>query len=178
MGSGCSFREPYPDEWAGLGEIAEGCPDIAGTYDNRGQLFNKAGEHSWHSCLSGYLGLSQVNPTATRVEISQPDSDRIEITAWENENRLMQKNYSRETGDFKCEAGFVEFDRPEGWFAESEILGLGYEWGDFRFRRSTDGALIMEITSSGFGTVYLLPVAVTQGSWYRFEPIEGEPISK
>ena len=82
---------------------------------------------------------------------------------------MAQKTYSKQNGDYECESGFVKIDTSGGWFAGSEVMG--YERGALLFRKSTDGALIMQSASSGFGVVLLIiPAATDQQLWYRFEP--------
>ena len=142
-------------------------------YADQGDLdpesLKATGEGWWHVSLSGYLGLSRDTTTTTHVEISQPNAWNIGVTTWEDDVLLSQKTYSRQHGDYECESGFVKIDTSEDWFADSEVMG--YERGALLFRKSTDGALIMQSASSGFGMVLLiLPAAADQQLWYRFEP--------
>ena len=171
--NGCTFHAPYPTEWAELEHIPEDCPNIAGIYVDRGDLDPESAKATgvgwWHVSLSGYLGLGHDTRTTTHVEISQPNARIIEVTAWENDVLLSQKTYSRQHGAYECESGFVKIDTSESWFAGSEVMG--YERGALLFRKSIDGALIMQSTSSGFGMVLLiLPAVADQQLWYRFEP--------
>jgi len=126
------------------------------------------GEGWWHVSLSGYLGLSRDKTTRTHVEISQPNAWNIEATAWADDVLLSQKTYSKQHGDYECDSGFVKIDTSERWFADSEVMG--YERGALLSRKSTDGGLMMQSTSSGFVMVLIvLPAAADSQRWYRFE---------
>jgi len=156
--NGCTLHAPYPTEWAELEQIPDDCPNIKEIYVDQGHLdpesVKATGEGWWHASLSGYLGLSRDTTTTTHVEISQPNAWNIEVTAWEDDVLLSQKTYSRQHGDYEYESGFVKIDTSERWFADSEMVG--YERGALLVRKSSDGALIMQSTSSGFGMVLLV----------------------
>jgi hypothetical protein len=175
MLNACSFREPYPQEWAALKDVPGDCPNIAGTFYDFGQIDPESAKTTgaiWrHASLIGAVSRSRKAASATHVVIAQPDGEHLTFVAWQDEALLETMTYSRRNGDYKCEAGFVRFDTSEGWFGDPGGEVMGYEKGSNSFGKSEDGALIMRTESGGFGLVYLfIPAAVSESHWYRFEP--------
>ena len=176
--SGCVFREQYPEEWEGLQEVSDECPNIAGTYKNIGQLDPSTVEKGqytayWEIPLTGELldsGRGEEAISATHVEIAQPTPGILEVKAWEESELVTTKRYYEESGDFKCKSGFLVIHFATNCGGAPEAFGCGSR--NDHFAKGTDGALILKLNEKGVGAVMIIiPAAVSDWRWYRFDAI-------
>ncbi len=176
LASGCVFKEPFPDEWGTIQESSDECPKIAGIYNNLGQLEPSTiekGQYTayWEIPLTGelfYEGNGEEVTSATHVEITQPKPGVIYVTAWDDSEIVATASFSKNEGDYKCKSGFVVFHLGTSCGGTTEAFGCGSRKD--HFATSTDGALILKVNEKGIGAaLILLPAAVSEWRWYRFE---------
>lgn len=76
-----------------------------------------------------------------------------------HESRILQR------GDhYRCEDGWLLLETSR-WVAENVS---GFESTTYRFRKTNDGSMVVQVSSSGVGVVFVVPVAGSSTEWYRF----------
>ncbi|MBP9034228.1 MAG: hypothetical protein KBG29_10065 [Pseudomonadales bacterium] len=175
---GCVFQEHYPSQWGELAPVRGDCADIRGVYSDWGHPDpNEVEEGMGGSRVSAFLSRQlianwkEIGPP-THVEISQADDDTLTATAWEHNKKLAETTYRRSEGEFTCKSGFIALIGEYSCVMAEGVMACDKPEG--HFRKSNDGALILKANSRGFGTVYIVPVIVSEWHWYRFErmPVE------
>lgn len=55
------------------------------------------------------------------------------------------------------------------WIAEN---ASGFESVTYRFRKASDGALVVQVRSSGIGVAFVIPFAGSSSEWHRFFEVD------
>jgi hypothetical protein len=165
--SSCVYIQTYPKHWQAPPESGSPCPTIAGNYENEGETPD-GDRIRLHKLLfpSQWTGANYAG--VAHIEIEQPDSDAIKVTAWSFMKSLGDITYSKQRDEFVCESGYVSIDKPTHRSDNKFVAGA--EWGARRFAKSRDGYLVVQAKGSGVGVFSVIPVAETHTLWYRFRP--------
>ena len=70
--------------------------------------------------------------------------------------------------DYRCEDGWLLLASSR-WIAEQLS---SFESITYRFRKTYEGAMVVQVSSSGVGVVFVVPVAGSLTEWHRFLPAE------
>lgn len=158
----CAFSDPYPASWGPISPLpSEDCRQFEASYGVRGE---RAGE-SAPSYLTFLFFLPQAESArATRVSFSLLGNDILEVTLWEDANRLLSRTLTTQAGEFACEKGLLVVRRAR-WVMEGQAAGR--EDITIEFAVAGD-QLVAKVKESVVGLAVVIPVAATQTRWYRF----------
>lgn len=161
--SACSFHNSYPANWAPL-QLSSSieCPNIAGTYINKGEGDNPKYEPelSWHLFRN-----SAPWKEATHISFEQNDNKLLNITLWNEEKRIFNKQLNNTSNEFICEEGLLKIKTRE--YLNREGV-LGTEWSVLGLVRS-ENYLVVKNESGAIGMMFIVPVAGSGTNWYRFK---------
>lgn len=171
LSSGCSSHGAYPVEWGGLSASpADSCPSLAGEFQNAGERAVPQGGSPQSSppYLSSYfLADTAAAARATRVRITGDANTELMVEALGEaaspEPRVLQRQE-----DYRCEDGWLVLASSR-WVAEQVS---GFESMTYRFRRANDGALVVQVSASALGVIFVVPIAGSSTEWHRFPPVE------
>ena len=164
----CVMLPDYPAAWAPVSEApGKTCPDLAGVYAN--ESADPPGEYLF-SLLRGQSGTRHERAASAINVVSQPAEGSLQVDVHLPGTPAPQysASFSREKGDFDCDAGWLAFKR--GVDASGQAEWTGVSRVAVSLARSSDGFLVARKNVVGAGTVaVLIPVAGTQTTWYRFK---------
>lgn len=169
--TGCSSHGVYPVEWGSLsrGE-GDGCPSLAGVYWNAGERAVPAGGSPQYSppYLSSYFFAdTAAGARATRVRIRGDANAELTVAALGEGVSLAPRLLTQQV-HYRCEDGWLLLESSR-WMAEQVS---GFESMTYRFRRTNDGAMAVQVSTSGVGVVFVVPIAGRSTEWHRFLPAE------
>lgn len=159
---GCAGHRLYPESWAPIAApTTQDCTHFAGTYGDRGE---SPGSSNRPSLTRTLLGPSSGWARATRVSLSLPRIELLEVTVWEGTSRLFSRVLSSWAGHFTCEAGrlVVRNERLVSAIGGAEIEKVTITLG------TTDGDLVAQVKHVDVGGMAIMPVAGITTSWLRF----------
>lgn len=164
---GCSFHSVYPVEWGGFSPVVgNSCPSLAGVFQNAGERSVPEGGSPRYSppyLASYFLADSAAAARANRVRVTGDAEAELAVELLGEEPPLEPRILQR--GDhYRCEDGWLLLETSR-WVAENVS---GFESTTYRFRRTNDGAMVIQESSSGVGVVFVVPVAGSATEWYRF----------
>lgn len=160
--AGCVVNHPYPDAWTPLpAPPTRDCHHFQGEYQDRGEF---PGYENRPSLTLELFGSGTPWGRATRVSLSLPRSDTLEVTVWEGASALFARTLSAEAGDFACDAGQLVV-RDQRGFAGAGVGGFEKVTITLGL---TDDHLVAQVKQMAAGLVLIVPAAGSTTSWYRF----------
>lgn len=168
---GCSSHVAYPVEWGGLSSAGgDRCPSLSGVFRNAGEIALLEGDSPRYSSphLSHYFFADAAAAArADHVRITGDANVGLTVALLGEEASLAPLTLQRQE-DYRCE---------EGWLLMKSTHSVaeqvsGFEFVTYRFRKTNDGALVVRISSSGVGVIFVVPVAGSSTEWHRFLPAE------
>lgn len=166
---GCSSHGVYPVEWGGL-SAAEGdsCPSVAGVYQNAGERAVPKGGSPQYSppYLSSYFfadTAAEARENRVRITGEADVALRIELL---DEQASVEPRLLLRQEHYRCEDGWLLLETSR-WMAEQ---ASGFESMAYRFRKTDDGAMVVRVSASAVGVVFVVPVAGSSTEWHRFLP--------
>lgn len=169
--SGCSSHGAYPVEWGGLSPaVADSCPSLAGEFQNAGERAVPEGGSPQYSppYLSSYfLADTAATARAKRVRITGDANAGLSVEVL-GEAASLESHILRRDEDYRCEDGWLLLASSR-WVAEQVS---GFESMTYRFRKTNDGALVVQVNASAFGVILVVPIAGSSTEWHRFQPVE------
>lgn len=169
---GCSSHGVYPVEWGGLSPAAgdDSCPSLTGVYQNAGERAVPQGGSPQYSppYLTGYFFADTAAAAhAKRVRITGDASGVLTVEAL-GEDASLEPRILQRQDDYRCEDGWLLLESSR-WMAEQVS---GFESLTYRLRKTHDGSLVVQVSASGVGVVFVVPVAGSSTEWHRFPPVE------
>lgn len=155
----CTFTDPYPASWGALSTpLSEDCRHVEGNYSNPGESAGSS-DHPWLTWV-----LFGQSLRATRVNLSLPRNGVLEVTGWENTDRVFSQTLTTQAGEFACEKGLLVVRRRH-WVHEGQAVARS----EFTIELAAAGDdLVAKMTESAIGLAVVVPVAGTLTRWYRF----------
>jgi hypothetical protein len=156
----CAFTEPYPAAWVSPAPPAsDDCRHLEGHY---GDLGERPGSQAQPSLA--YLLLERGAAYATRVSLSLPRKDLMEVVLWKDSTLWLTRTLSAGQDQFACDRGMLVLRRGR-WVNE----GQGHGRETFTIELSAAGDwLIARERESVVGLAVVFPVVASQTRWYRF----------
>ncbi|CAM3316984.1 hypothetical protein [Halomonas lysinitropha] len=171
LSSGCSSHGTYPVEWGGLSASpGDSCPSLTGVYRNAGERAVPEGGSPQYSppYLSSYFHANSTTAVrAKRVRITGDANAELMVEALDEAAPLEQRILQRQE-DYLCEDGWLLLESSR-WVAEQVS---GFESMTYRFTRANDGTLVVQVSASALGVIFVVPVAGSSTEWHRFQPVE------
>ncbi|MDR9440295.1 MAG: hypothetical protein RI841_12520 [Halomonas sp.] len=168
---GCSSHGIYPVEWGDLSPAAgDSCPLLTGMYQNGGERAVPEGGSPQYSppyLTSYFFADTAAAARAKRVRITGDANAVLTVEALGKDASLEPRILQRQD-HYRCEDGWLLLESSR-WVAEQVS---GFESMTYRFRKTNDGALVVQVSSSGVGVVFVVPVAGSSTEWHRFLPVE------
>jgi hypothetical protein len=165
----CVWHPRYPGAWAPRERVAPGlCPDVAGTYEDAGESASKSPEPRRLSSIL-LIGHPVQAPSATTVELRQPDADTLEVLARDGPEVIAQRVFSRAAGGFSWNSKRLRLSYGLRGIA-GEGFALGGCWLRIYLARNSDGWLVVRHRAEEAGLVYIIPVLGSTSGWCRFPP--------
>ncbi|MEX1299297.1 MAG: hypothetical protein AB1Z38_02430 [Desulfotignum sp.] len=168
---GCSSHGVYPVEWGALSPAGgNSCPLLSGVFQNAGERAVPEGGSPQYSppYLSSYFFADTAAAArAKRVRITGDPNGDLMIELLGEDVSLEPVILQRQDG-YRCEDGWL-------LLAASRRMAenvSGFESMTYRFRRTYEGAMVVQVSSSGVGVVFVVPVAGSSTEWHRFLPAE------
>jgi hypothetical protein len=162
--TGCAVGDqPYPANWDPVSPASTAdCAAFRGSYADRGET---AGHATDPSLTRELFGNASDWKDATRVEFSQPTSERIDVAVWRGEQKSFTRHLTRQAGEIACQSGRLVL-RNKRWMATDTISGR--EAIIMEFDR-TGNYLVGRLTETTYGVLFaVVPVAAESKRWYRF----------
>ena len=191
--SGCTvgkFDVDYPRTWAQrLTTEEQTCPNISGTYVNKGERRITNGGDCYNECGSliselttgsDLISIFKITTHLTSespdhtIEIQQFANQEISITEWwgngQERSRISTFQLTQEKGDYQCETGELILKTR----VHTMILIIGNAIGTESrvFSKATDGSLVMKRFTKVGGHVLVFPEAYGVGEWVRWNKVE------
>lgn len=165
--SGCSSHGVYPEEWDALSSVnGDSCPVITGVFRNPGERAVPPGGSPQYSppfLSSFFFEDTAAAAGARRVRITGHAESQLSIELLGGHMspgpRILQTQEH-----YRCEDGWLLM-KSFNWIAEN---ASGFESITYRFRKANDDALVVQVSSSGVGVVFVIPFAGSSSEWYRF----------
>lgn len=171
LSTGCSSHGAYPVEWGDLSPaVGESCPSLAGEFQNAGERAVPEGGSPQYSppYLSSYFFADTAAAArAKRVRITGDGNEALKVELF-GEAASPQPRILQRQEDYRCEDGWLLLESSR-WVAEQVS---GFESMTYRFRRANDGALVVQVSASALGVIFLVPIAGSSTEWHRFPPAE------
>jgi hypothetical protein len=163
---GCAVTEyKYPLAWDPLlPPTSADCGRFEGSYADRGEMAGK----SWQPSLTlGLFGTHSAWEDATRVDLSLPTEDTLEIRVWGKDKTkpLFMRSLKAQANDFTCKAGRLTV-RNKRWVAGDMFSGREDVVIEFN---APANYLIAQINETNYGVLFaIVPITGTAQNWYRF----------
>jgi len=184
---GCVSVPSYPSDWAPVTKSEGPCPNLSGTYANNGDVApDDAPKRDLVGLVSGYPNIP-AGDTVTRIAIIQTQ-DAISIEAFNADRRLGHWAYRLISMDearpgidpttvASCFMGFVGITLMSEGSSQLEAPYTAIREVGARFRKATDGSLIVQLVHFQFGVVLVPGVLMPSNyarrdSLYRFPAVE------
>ncbi|MDW7748294.1 hypothetical protein [Halomonas sp.] len=168
---GCSSHGVYPVEWGGLSASpGESCPTLAGEFQNAGERSVPEGGSPQYSppYLSSYfLADTATAARAKRVRFTGDANEALKVELL-GEDASLEPLILQRQEDYRCEGGWMLLESSR-WVAE-QVSGV--ESLTYRLRKADDGALVVRVSASAFGVIFVVPIAGSSTEWHRFPPGE------
>ncbi len=179
LASGCATVPVPPIQWSApeAPRADSDCETIAGVYENVGE--NLRGQKtyltpSWFPSLNPSLFVFVAPPIPfnkiqeiRNVTISRKSRNHTEITASTASEQFLVRNLLRETGEFDCQGGVLNFTTTHLIGTSSSI---GTNTKKYSFYKA-DGFLIEHIENRDNALVLILPLSLGWTDTYRFKEI-------
>jgi len=159
--AGCVYSARYPADWPRPEAVADGCPDISGSYLEYGEsaLLDQVGMRSAPASLSDYF-FGRGDPRDTLIAISQLNERSISVAEVHAGDALRTRELNQ-NDDFSCTEGKIWFDRGN-WIGEGSAEDLVFYAGGEKMRlgfsRTVDGSLLGEFHTRGAVLAVVVPV--------------------
>lgn len=170
MASGCSSHGVYPEEWKALPSVSgDSCPVITGVYWNPGERAVPPGGSPQYSppFLSSVFFEDTAAASAQRVRITGHAESQLKVELLSGPTspgpRILKPQEH-----YRCEGGWLLM-KSFNWIAEN---ASGFESVTYRFRKASDGALVVQVRSSGIGVAFVIPFAGSSSEWHRFFEVD------
>ncbi len=168
---GCSSHGVYPVEWGGLSPASgNSCPPLAGVFQNAGERAVPEGGSPQYSppfFSSFFFTDTAAAARAKRVRITGDANAELTVELL-GEDASLEPRILQRQDDYRCEDGWLLLESSR-WMAENVS---GFESMTYRFRKTYEGAMVVQVNSSGVAVVLVVPVAGSSTEWYRFLPAE------
>lgn len=159
--AGCVYSARYPAHWPRPEAVADGCPDISGTYTDHGEsaLLDQVGMRSAPARLSDYF-FGQGDSRDVLISISQLNERSISVAETHAGDTLRTRELDQ-NDDYSCTEGKIWFDRGN-WIgegsAEDLVFYAGGEKSKLGFSATADGSLLGEFHTRGAVLAVVVPV--------------------
>lgn len=159
----------YPDGWPVISALTEGCPELAGDYENKGSYSYspRGGSHY----LAYRIGIRERTIRALdaidTIRIQPFENDEILIEALSSGPITQSRRLSFKSKEVFCDHGALAFAPISS--TEADGFGATTNRSIVWVRRAVDGSLIGEESSTTVAAAfYLVPLAGNQVFWYRW----------
>lgn len=161
MLSGCASveRQDYPADWPPLVPAAGGCPELSGSYANRGQGMQM---------LAAWVieGSAQALAPIELVQFDGPASGGLDIRLLDRQGRLLAARRWQEGTQYHCVDGKLAIDRDRGFTMVGVAMSM-----QARLARAGDGSLVVESREAGGGVVIVVPYLGSYRTWSRYPAV-------
>jgi hypothetical protein len=161
LAAGCVSHAPRPTTWATI-RAAEDCTALLGTYANLGVDDQGRSVELLNVLASGGARLGRNEPIA----LAAPEPDVLEVRG-----TTVRQRYRFSAGEVTCREGRLLL-----WtsgFDRAPMVQMNAYWAmTTTITRATDGALLVNETTTGTGLITVVPFVLSTARWYRFEPVE------
>ena len=164
--SGCfGTHLDYPSSWPAPDKSRiGGCPDLSGRFENNGET---------GATLFYLVSRFRPAPVGREVRVVQPSDAALELHLYRSDPSPMESvRFSRDKGDFDCEAGWLTFKTLTEAEAEQGSAAVGTR--TIALARSADGFIVAKRRMSAVGLMLIFPVGVSETEWFRFGPVSTE----
>lgn len=163
----CSSHGVYPVEWGDLSPSSgDSCPSLAGVFQNAGERAVPEGGSPQYSppYLSSYFFADTAAAArANRVRITGDANEELTVELL-GEDASLEPRILQRQAHYRCEDGWLLL-KSSRWIAENVS---GFESMTYRFRKTHEGAMVVQVSSSAVGVVFVVPVAGSSTEWHRF----------
>jgi hypothetical protein len=159
---GCAAVNPYPAAWEPLPvSSSTDCKQFEGSYADRAD----SGDNVKPSLTRELLGFNTDWEKATRVDVSLPRGDALEVTVWSGADKLLTRTFSAAQGELACDAGRLVL-RNTRW-VRADVM-LVREKAKLTLHR-TGGYLVAQVEDDMTGLFFVIvPIVGSVTNWYRF----------
>lgn len=162
----CASHEKYPPEWHTLKtEHSSNCSKIIGKYENSGESTHPEYKPELSSLL---FPDKKFAPQATHISFTFHEPDIVDIAVWENSTTIFHQRFAQQEGEVYCEDGLLKIDLNKN---VNQGGALATEWSTLSLGKSQD-SLIVKNENGAIGMMFLIPIAGTGTSWYKFRQSE------
>lgn len=159
----CAVHRPYPASWEPLPvPPTADCHHFEGNYYDRGEIPGRPAAQP--SLVAQLFGYRTQRGTVGHVRFVLLQNEVLQVNFWEGMDWRSTPTFTRETNDFTCEAGRLVVHDQHGAVGGG-VIGLQDVTITFS---ATEGHLVAEVKEFAAGLLFILPVAGTATSWYRF----------
>lgn len=161
----CSYHDVYPNKWANIIDSK----NIS--YNNLSGEYRDVGSDSerFSNKISAILNLTKnEKEPVDKIKISQEECDLVTISSWYKDSLLGSKSFSKRDVNLECNKNGLNIKLPVVIVAD---IYFGTQWDNLTLLKATDESLIVNHTSSGVGTIFIIPVGGTVSNWYRLVKI-------
>ncbi len=179
----CTYSK-FPPEWTyPTPSSPEVCTDISGTYKNIGDSSEKRSVRLPDGSIKILNASLRViffeaeseknNPLrkslleTTHISIQLQDHSLLRVTAYKDKVALFSKDYSRSSGDLKCDKGWLTISASRMIPAGADVFG--YMWTTIYLAKSDKFLIVREDMKAAGLCFCLFPMPFQDVRWGRFQ---------
>jgi len=157
-------RRDYPKDWSPVRAAVGPCPNLTGSYANRGYSGTEESLAQWILPKTTYP-LERIE----RVSIVGPVNGIVTVRLMEGPSLEAAAREWKQDVDYRCDNGSVVLSL-QGFFAPLPAFGYSKE---ARLTRTVDGQLVVETAETGAGVIVFVPGYKNVRRWHLY-PVAAE----